>query len=134
LHGGISKGVAPFSDCYTIDNDLERLSARDQYWAELSDEIRGEAKRLYDRLVSLMGQVARTVRNAPLASEADERDVMAGTKTMRAAGIVTQMGFGRGTWWGRLSAAVLLPPSLPARGYPARDLAIPPIHTELPRR
>ena len=32
-----------------------------------------------------MGQVARTVRNAPLASEADQRDVMTGTKTMRAA-------------------------------------------------
>jgi RNA-directed DNA polymerase len=31
-------------------------------------------------------------------------------------------------------AAVLLPPSLPACGYPARDLAIPPVHTELPRR
>jgi hypothetical protein len=32
-----------------------------------------------------MGQVARTVRNAPLAPEADQRDVMTGTKTMRAA-------------------------------------------------
>jgi hypothetical protein len=66
-------------------SDLERLSARDQYWAELPEEGRSEAKRLYDRLVSLMGQVARTVRNAPLASEADQRDVMTGTKTMRAA-------------------------------------------------
>jgi hypothetical protein len=66
-------------------SDLERLSARDRYWAELSEEIRSEAKRLYDRLVSLMGQVARTVRNAPLASEADQRDVMTGTKIMRAA-------------------------------------------------
>ena len=46
-------------------SDLERLSARDQYWSELREEIRGEAKRLYARLVSLMGQVARTVRNAP---------------------------------------------------------------------
>jgi hypothetical protein len=66
-------------------SDLERLSARDEYWAGLPEEIRSEAKRLYDRLVSLMGQVARTVRNAPLASEADQRDVMTGTKTMRAA-------------------------------------------------
>ena len=64
---------------------LERLSLRDQYWKALPEEIRSEAKRLYDRLVSLMGQVARTVRNAPLASEADQRDVMTGTKTMRAA-------------------------------------------------
>jgi hypothetical protein len=66
-------------------SDLERLSARDEYWAELPDEIRSEAKRLYARLVSLMGQVARTVRNAPLTSEPDQRDVMTGTKTMRAA-------------------------------------------------
>lgn len=32
-----------------------------------------------------MGQAARTLRNAPLASEADQRDVMTGTKAMRAA-------------------------------------------------
>lgn len=32
-----------------------------------------------------MGQVTRAVRNAPLASEADQRDVMTGAKAMRAA-------------------------------------------------
>jgi hypothetical protein len=67
---------------------FERLVApagRDIYWAELPEEIRSEATRLNDRLVSLMGQSARTVRNAPLASEADQRDVMTGTKAMRAA-------------------------------------------------
>jgi len=58
---------------------------RDQYWAKLPEEFRGEAKRLSNRLVSLMGQVARAVRNAPLSSEADQRDVMTGTKAMRAA-------------------------------------------------
>jgi hypothetical protein len=58
---------------------------RDQFWAQLPEENRGEAKRLDRRLVSLMGQVARAVRNAPLASEADQRDVMTGTKAMRAA-------------------------------------------------
>jgi hypothetical protein len=63
----------------------ERLAARGMYWAKLPEEIRSEAKRLNDRLVSLMKQVARTVRNALLASEADQRDVMTGTKAMRAA-------------------------------------------------
>jgi hypothetical protein len=58
---------------------------RDEFWAKLPEEIRGEAKRLDRRLISLMGQVARAVRNGPLASEADQRDVMTGTKTMRAA-------------------------------------------------
>jgi hypothetical protein len=78
------KGVVIESSRSFRDEALGR-SARDLYWAELSEEIHSEAKRLYDRLVSLMGQVARTVRNAPLASEADQRDVMTGTKTMRAA-------------------------------------------------
>jgi hypothetical protein len=58
---------------------------RDQYWVKLPEEIRGDAKRLNNRLVSLMGQVARAIRNAPLSSEADQRDVMTGTKAMRAA-------------------------------------------------
>jgi hypothetical protein len=58
---------------------------RDRYWGELPEEIRSEAQRLDRRLVSLMGQVARAIRNAPLASEADQRDVMTGTKAMRAA-------------------------------------------------
>ena len=66
-------------------SDAERPSARDQCWVQLPEEIRAEANRLQDRLVSLMGQVARTVRNAPLASEADQRDVITGTKAMRAA-------------------------------------------------
>lgn len=58
---------------------------RDRYWGELPEEIRSEAERLDRRLVSLMGQVARAIRNAPLASEADQRDMMTGTKAMRAA-------------------------------------------------
>ena len=58
---------------------------RDRYWAHLPEGIRSEAKRLDDRLISLMKQIARAVRNAPLASEADQRDVTTGTKAMRAA-------------------------------------------------
>lgn len=58
---------------------------RDRFWASLPDELRSEAKRLDLRLVTLMGQVARAIRSAPLASEADQRDAMTGTKTMRAA-------------------------------------------------
>lgn len=64
---------------------LAHKAERDMYWTELPKEIRSEATRLNDRLVSLMGQAARTVRNTPLASEADQRDVMTGTKAMRAA-------------------------------------------------
>jgi hypothetical protein len=58
---------------------------RDEYWGELPEDIRGEARRLDRRLVSLMGQIARAVRNAPLLSEADRRDLVTGTKAMRAA-------------------------------------------------
>ena len=65
--------------------DAETPSERDRYWSELSIEIREEAMRLENRLVSLMGQVTRAVRSAPLSSEADQRDIMTGTKAMRAA-------------------------------------------------
>src|SRR6516164_146262 len=74
-----------------FDNDLRLRQSddlgtrRDMYWQRLTDEIRAEAKRLDRRLVSLMGQIARAVRSAPLTSEADQRDVMTGTKAMRAA-------------------------------------------------
>lgn len=59
--------------------------ARDHFWAELSPQDREEARSLAGRLLALAGQVANVVRNAPLASEADQRDVMTGTKAMRAA-------------------------------------------------
>jgi hypothetical protein len=65
--------------------NLRLLRERDYFWEQLTYEIRGDAKRLDRRLVSLMGQVARAIRNAPLASAADQRDVMTGTKAMRAA-------------------------------------------------
>jgi len=77
----IEKSDSPFSQLVAY----EPLEARDMYWAKLPDAIRSSANRLTDRLVPLMGQIARTVRNAPLASEADQRDVMTGTKAMRAA-------------------------------------------------
>jgi hypothetical protein len=58
---------------------------RDHFWAELPQDLREEAVRLAGRLLSLAGQAAPAVRNAPLASEADQRDIMTGTKAMRAA-------------------------------------------------
>src|SRR5437667_12729856 len=49
-------------------------------------------------------------------------------------GIVTEKGSGErnrvGCWHG---SALLPPPSLPGRDYPARDLALSPLHPELPR-
>src|SRR4051794_3284201 len=62
-----------------------RVRGRDEFWAELPEDLHNEAKRLDHRLVSLMGQIARAVRSAPLVSEADQRDVMIGTKAMRAS-------------------------------------------------
>jgi hypothetical protein len=62
-----------------------RVRGRDEYWVLLPNELHDEAKRLDHRLVSLMGHIALAVRKAPLASEADQRDVMTGTKAMRAA-------------------------------------------------
>lgn len=58
---------------------------RDHFWAELPPNLREEAIRLAERLISLAGVIAPAVRNAPLASEADQRDLMTGTKAMRAA-------------------------------------------------
>jgi hypothetical protein len=83
---------AYFKKCYVvlpeIAEDFYSMRAardRDEFWGKLPSEIHAEAKRLDQRLVSLMGQVARAVRNAPLVSVADQRDVMTGTKAMRAA-------------------------------------------------
>jgi hypothetical protein len=81
---GVTMGT-PHPLRYEPLSDVERQDYRDQYWLNLPEETRAEAKRLHDRLVSLMGQASRTVRNASLASEADQRDVMTGTKAMRAA-------------------------------------------------
>jgi hypothetical protein len=60
-------------------------SERDQYWANLPNGIRDAGARLTNRLVSLMGQIARAARNSPLSSEADQRDIVTATKAMRAA-------------------------------------------------
>src|SRR5260221_5890194 len=52
----------------------------------------------------------------------------------RQAGIVTETeGPARGVNY-RHGSALLPPTSLPAAGHPARDLALSPIHTELPGR
>lgn len=67
---------------------------RDHFWAELPQDLREEAGGLAERLLSLAGQAAPAVRNAPLASEADQRDVMTGTKAMRAALLLRDF-----RWW-----------------------------------
>lgn len=78
--------AAQASEGVTLSWPLPRPPARrDLYRQEMPYEICGDATRLDRRLVSLMGQIARSVRNAPLVSEADERDLMTGTKAMRAA-------------------------------------------------
>lgn len=58
---------------------------RDHFWTELPPDVHDEAAKLSDRLLTLAGHIADAVRKAPLASEADQRDVMTGTKAMRAA-------------------------------------------------
>lgn len=62
-----------------------RSIERDHFWQELPDPLRTEAEALVDRLVTVAGEIAVVVRSAPLASEADQRDLMTGTKAMRAA-------------------------------------------------
>ena len=58
---------------------------RDHFWGELPLPLQEEARKLVERLLLLAGPIATAVRNASLASEADQRDVMVGTKVMRAA-------------------------------------------------
>lgn len=58
---------------------------RDHFWKELPEQLREEAEALVKRLLELAGLIAAAVNRAPLASEADQRDVMTGTKAMRAA-------------------------------------------------
>jgi hypothetical protein len=58
---------------------------RDHFWAELPPNLHEEAISLAERLILLAGMIAAAIRNATLASEADQRDLMTGTKAMRAA-------------------------------------------------
>ncbi|CAE6851558.1 hypothetical protein R69746_07378 [Paraburkholderia aspalathi] len=69
------------------DNWISSFDARnrDLYWGQLTDEQRGNARQLAQRMLDLAGQLAEAARNSPLASEADVRDVMIGAKTLRAA-------------------------------------------------
>lgn len=58
---------------------------RDHFWEKLPDELRHSARSLVVELLALSGQVVEAAHDAPLASAADERDVMLGAKAMRAA-------------------------------------------------
>lgn len=58
---------------------------RNYFWSELPQEVRNEAGRLVERLLTLAGRISDAVRKAVLASGADQRDMMTGTKSMRAA-------------------------------------------------
>jgi hypothetical protein len=70
---------------WILSDQPRNWDERDQYWSKLPDGLKDEARRVDNRLVSLMRQVARASQNAPLSSEADQRDVQTGTKAMRAA-------------------------------------------------
>ena len=78
---GVEVSVSPFWEA----NRSENWDERDQYWSQLPEPIQNEGRRLSSRLVSLAGHIARAARNAPLLSEADQRELMKGTKAMRAA-------------------------------------------------
>lgn len=65
---------------YSFEN-LER----DHFWNILPESLRSDASSLIERLISLAGRLASLVKSAPLASEGDQRDLMAETKAMRAA-------------------------------------------------
>ena len=62
-----------------------QTSERDYFWEKLPEPLRQEAKSLVRDLLELAGPIADYVRSAALASDADQRDVMVGTKAMRAA-------------------------------------------------
>ncbi len=65
-------------------------SDRDHFWGELPAPVQEEAGKLLERLLALAGPIADAVKNASLASEADQRDVMTGTKALRAALLLRQ--------------------------------------------
>ena len=58
---------------------------KDHFLVQLTMPLQGEAVALVDRLVTIGGQIAVAMRNAPLVAEADQRDIMNGTKAIRAA-------------------------------------------------
>jgi hypothetical protein len=89
---GVEISVSPYH--LPHGDDLERWKERDQYWINLPEEIRSEARRLVSRLVSLMRQIARTAQSSTLSSEADRREITTGTKAMRAA-----LRLRRFRWW-----------------------------------
>lgn len=77
--------AAYFAKAERTAEGLQRSYLTNDYWWALDEQTRGEANRLRQRLMSLMGQVAKRVGNTPLTSAADQRDVMIATKVMRAA-------------------------------------------------
>lgn len=59
--------------------------SRDHFFARLPAALRDTASELVARVLRVAGQIIIALTNAPLVSAADQRDVMAGTKTLRSA-------------------------------------------------
>jgi hypothetical protein len=78
------EGLTALSGVSRVDYDWGSVE-RDHFWAQLPEPLRNKAGALVDRVVTVAGQIAVAIRNAPLVSEADQRDVMTGTKAMRSA-------------------------------------------------
>jgi hypothetical protein len=86
LLGGLKVDTdAYFAKAVAATEGVERSYTTNDYWWALSDELRAEANRLRQRLMSVMGQIAKRAGNTPLTSTADQHDIMIATKVMRAA-------------------------------------------------
>src|SRR5258706_3374732 len=57
----------------------------DQYWDHVPDNLRIQAESLTKRLLEFAGRFAPVLKIAPLANESDQREIVLGTKTIRAA-------------------------------------------------
>ena len=64
------------SEAYRIDKE---------YWSRMTEEDRDIGESLASDLIEVMSQVATAVRQSPLLDDADQREIVTYTKTMRAA-------------------------------------------------
>jgi hypothetical protein len=69
------------------EHPISRFShlGRTHYWDMISPQTRALAADLEKRLLALAGKIIEATRKSPLLSEADHRDVVTGTKAIRAA-------------------------------------------------